>query len=132
MATAKEIKEHLEIAFKEIGEVKPWYDKDFKNWIFSHPSYPVDYAGDSKEEVIKNYPLYLREFIKERLNNNLNPLTELYTKGKGGKREGAGRPIGSKKESKMRVYLPNDIAFWFKHDPHAIELARKTMRKHTS
>lgn len=31
MATTKEIKEHLEIALKEIGEIKPWYDRAFKN-----------------------------------------------------------------------------------------------------
>lgn len=85
MATAKEIKEHLNIALQEIGEIKPWYDRKFKNWIFHHSSYPVDYAGNSKDEVIKNYSLYLREFIKERLNNNLNSITEKETKGSGGK-----------------------------------------------
>lgn len=130
MATAKEIKEHLEIALKEVGEITPWYDRSFKNWIFSHPAYPVDYTGDSREEVIRNYPLYLREFIKERLNNNLNPLTEKETKGRGGKREGAGRPIGSTKAPKTRIYLPNDIASWFKRSPQAVDLARELMRKH--
>lgn len=110
MATKKEIKKHLKIAINEVGEIKPWFDKKFKNWIFSHPSYPVEYAGDSEEEVIQNYPLYLQDFIEERLNDNLNSLTEKETKGKGGKREGAGRPIGTKKEQKTRVYLPNDIA----------------------
>lgn len=130
MATTKEIKEHLTIALKEIGEIKPWYNKSFKSWIFSHPAYPVEYAGNSKEEVISNFPLYLRDFINERLNDNLNPLTEKETTGRGGKREGAGRPVGSKKEVKTRVYLPTDIVSWFKHDPQAIELARKTMRRH--
>ena len=68
MASAKEIKKHLEIALKEIGEIKPRYDRAFKSWIFSHPSYPdVECAGDSKDEVIENYPLYLRDFIEERL-----------------------------------------------------------------
>lgn len=126
MATAKEIKEHLNLALCEIGEIKPWYDRKFKNWIFHHSSYPVDYAGDSKEEVIKNYPLYLREFIKQRLNNNLNPLTEKETKGRGGRREGAGRPIGSIKEHKMRVYLPDDIALWIQQ-PQAISQVRQFM-----
>jgi hypothetical protein len=130
MATTKEIKEHLEIALREVGEIKPWYDRKFKNWIFSHPAYPVEYAGHSKEEVFENYPKYLREFIKERLNDNLNPLTEKATKGRGGKREGAGRLMGSKKESKARIYLPNDIVSWFKHDPAAIDLTRQMMRKH--
>jgi len=38
---------------------------------------------------------------------------EKKTKGHGGKREGSGRPHGSKEE-KVRVYLPKDIASWIK------------------
>ena len=76
MATKKEIKEHLKIALQEVGEIDPWFDTDFNTWIFSHPAYPVEYSGDSKKEVIKNYPLYLHDFIEERLNENLSPLTE--------------------------------------------------------
>ena len=38
MATKKEIEEHLKIALKEIGEIKPWFDKDMNAWIFEHPS----------------------------------------------------------------------------------------------
>lgn len=114
MATKKEIKEHLNIAMREVGEITPWFDEEFKNWIFSHPSYPVEYAGDSKEEVIKNYPLYLRDFIEERLNDNLNSVTEKETKGKGGMREGAGRPLSTTKEPKIRMYLPMDIANFLK------------------
>ena len=132
MATAKEIKEHLELALEEVGEIKPWYDRRFKNWIFSHSAYPVEYAGDSKEEVVKNYPLYLREFIKERLRNNLNPLTEKETKGKGGKRVGAGRPFGSKKEHTTRISLPDDVAGWFKKNPEAIPQIRQLIQKQKS
>lgn len=129
MATTKEIKEHLEMALKEIGEIKPWYDRRFRNWLFSHSAYPVEYAGDSKEEVINNYPLYLRDFIKERLNDNLNPLTEKATKGKGGKREGAGRPLGSKKEHKTRIYLPDDVVSWFQQHPESISQVRHLIQK---
>lgn len=129
MATQKEIKEHLAIALKEIGEIEPWFDKKVQEWVFSHPNYPVEYGGESAIEVIKNYPRYLREFIRERLNDNLNPLTEKRTKGHGGKRVGAGRPKGSVKEEKERVTLPKDLASWFKHDPKAVELTRKIMRK---
>ncbi|WP_068470604.1 hypothetical protein [Candidatus Protochlamydia phocaeensis] len=128
MATTKEIKEQLKIALKEVGEIKPWYDRSFKNWIFSHPAYPVEYAGDSKDEVIEKYPTYLREFIKERLNDNLSPLTERETKGRGGKREGAGRPKGTTKEHKTRIYIPDDIAEWLKQ-PGAMEELRKLMRR---
>lgn len=127
MATRKEINEHLEMALKEIGEIKPWYDKEVKAWVFEHPLYPVEYAGDSKEEVIKNYPLYMKEFIKQRLNDNLAAIVEKDTKGRGGKREGAGRPVGTKKEAKERVYLPKDLAKWFRTDPKSIASARKVM-----
>jgi hypothetical protein len=126
MASKKEINEHLKIALKEIGKIKPWFDKNFNAWIFSHKAYPVEYAGESPEEVVKNYPLYLKDFIAERLEDNLDPMTEKQTKGRGGKREGAGRPKGSKKETKLRVSLPKDIALWIKN-PVAISCIRKMM-----
>lgn len=107
MASAKEIKKHLNIALEEIGEIKPWFDKKFKAWIFSHRKYPdVEYAGESSEEVVKNYPHYLRDFIEERLNNNLAPHIEKSTKGHGGRREGAGRPKGTKKREKNASMWP--------------------------
>lgn len=129
MATAKEIKEHLIVALAEIGAIKPWFDKDVNEWIFEHKNYPVEYGGDSPEEVIKNYPKYLREFIKQRLNENLNPLIASKTIGHGGKRLGAGRPKGSTKEEKERISLPKDVVRWFKKDPKAIDFARRRMRK---
>ena len=101
------------MALKEIGEIKPRFSKEFNAWIFSHDLYPVEYAGDTKKEVIQNYPLYLKEFIKHRLQDRLSPLMENKTKGHGGKREGSGRPKGSKEE-KIRVYLPKDIAYLLK------------------
>lgn len=69
MASKKEVNEHLKIALEEIGEIKPRFSKRFNAWIFKHATYPtVEYAGDSPEEVIKNYPLYLREFITAQHN----------------------------------------------------------------
>lgn len=133
MATTKEIKKNLEIALKEVGNIKPWFDKEVNEWIFFHPNYPVEYGGETPAEVIRNYPKYLREFIKHRLNDNLNPLTEKKTKGHGGKREGSGRPKGTIKEPKERISLPQDIVFWFKHDPMAIEISRRAMnRRHVA
>jgi hypothetical protein len=129
MASRKEIKEHLEIALEEIGPIIPWFDRDVNEWIFNHPNYPVEYGGESPEEVVQNYPKYLQEFIKHRLENRLNPLTEKKTKGHGGKRDGAGRPTGSVKEEKKRISLPSDLVDWFKNNPQAIELARKVMRR---
>lgn len=110
MATKKEIKQHLKIALEEVGQINPWFDKNVDAWIFEDPNYPVGCEGNSKEEVIKKYPLYLEEFIRERLRDNVSPSVEKRTKGKGGKREGAGRPINPNKEHKTRIYVPDDIA----------------------
>ncbi|MBF8262812.1 MAG: hypothetical protein HW387_477 [Parachlamydiales bacterium] len=129
MATAKEIKKHMNIALKKVGEIKPWFDKKFNAWIFSHKNYPdVEYAGESPEEVIKNYPLYLHDFIEERLNNNLATHIEKATRGHGGKRPHAGRPNGTKKESKKRVYLPKDVAEWINR-PNSIPQVRQLIAK---
>ncbi len=116
MATKKEIKEHLNIALDEIGKIKPWFDKDVNCWVFSHKNYPVEYGGDSAEEVVENYPKYLMEFIKHRLDGVLSPINEKETKGKGGFREGAGRPKGSKSAPPTKqIRVPVDIADWLKH-----------------
>lgn len=123
MATKKDIKEHLTIALSEVGEIRPWFDREFNAWIFSHPDYPVEYSGDTREEVIKNYPKYLHDFIEERLNDNLSPLTEQRTTGRGGKRAGAGRPKGTVKEPTMRITLPKDIAIWISQ-PETIDHLR--------
>ena len=128
MAFAKEIKEHLEIALKEVGKITPWFDEDFDSWIFSHVSYPdVEYAGESQDEVITNYPLYLKDFIEERLNDNLAPHIEKAVKGRGGKRDGAGRPKGTTKDLKQRVYMPVDIAQWYKAHPVEVESSIRQM-----
>jgi hypothetical protein len=86
MASKKQMEEHLKKALDEVGKIRPWFDRAVNAWVFGHPNYPVEYAGDSKEEVIKGYPLYLRELIRQRLNNNLAPFIEKKTKGHGGKR----------------------------------------------
>ena len=128
MATKKEIDHHLSIALSEVGKIGPWYDEEVDCWVFSHKAYPVEYGGKSKTEVIRNYPKYLREFIRQRLNDNLAPSIEIKTKGRGGRRDGAGRTKGSKKETKKRVYLPLDVADWVQ-DPGAISQIRAMMAK---
>lgn len=115
MATKKEIDQHLKIALKEIGGIEPWFDKEVNAWIFSHRLYPVEYGGDSPAEVIKNYPKYLREFIKQRLDNRLAPVIKKMTKGHGGKRARAGRPRGSKKAPPTTtIRLRIEYANWVK------------------
>ena len=128
MATKKEIEEHLKIALEEVGEIKPRYSRKYESWVFGHPSYPVECEGDTSEEVVKKYPLYLKEFIKHRLDDNVASFVEKKTKGRGGKREGSGRPFGSKKETKMRIYLPSDIALWIKGHPEFIAQFRHFMK----
>ena len=41
MATKKEVKEHLKMSLEEIGPIEPWFDNDYKTWVFSHVLYPV-------------------------------------------------------------------------------------------
>ena len=130
MASAKEIKAHLNIALKEIGEIKPRFNKKFNAWVFSHKKYPdVEYIGDSPEEVIKKYPKYLREFIKHRLDGNIWESVNKKTEGRGGKREGAGRPKGTKKSPTRRISLPEDVADWIEQPssiPHVREMIAKS------
>ena len=133
MATKKEINKHLKLALNEVGNIKPWFDKEVNCWVFSHKNYPVEYGGDSAEEVIKNYPLYLKEFIKHRLEGRLSPINEKETVGRGGFREGAGRPKGSKSaQPTKQIRLPVDIAEWLKQ-PGIIPNLRSIMQayRHT-
>ena len=128
MATAKEVEKELAMALKEIGSIKPKFDKRTNDWGFSHKLYPVECGGATPEEVIEKYPLYLREFIKHRLENRLAPTVEKRTKGHGGARAGAGRPKGSSEEPKKRVYLPAEMALWLKDEKNLCQVT-KLMRK---
>jgi hypothetical protein len=124
MASAKEVEKELAIALKEIGTIKPWFDEEVNDWGFSHKLYPVECGGSTPEEVIKKYPLYLKEFIKHRLENKLDSLVEKKTKGHGGRRPGAGRPKGSTIEPTCRISLPMHIAKWLKVPGHLLELEK--------
>jgi hypothetical protein len=130
MATKKEVEGHLKTALKEVGTIKPWFDKEVDCWVFSHKNYPVEYGGDSVEEVIENYPEYLKDFIKHRLEGRLSPVNEKETKGKGGYREGAGRPKGSKRAPPTKqIRVPVDIAEWLKY-PETIRHLRTLMESY--
>lgn len=131
MATKKEIEKHLKVALEEIGEIIPWYDEDVHAWVFEHPLYPIGYANENRNKVIKNYPLHLKELIIERLNDNLNPLVEKKTTGHGGLRVGSGRPKGTTKMPTKQIRVPIDVADWLKV-PHNIESIRKMINIPTS
>jgi hypothetical protein len=84
------VDEHLKMAMEEIGPIKPWFDPEVNAWVFEHKLYPESYGGDTVEEVIERYPLYIRQFIEHRLIGDISEFTEARTLGRGGKREGAG------------------------------------------
>lgn len=128
MASKKELDAELKIALKEVGEITPWYDKRMKTWLFSNELYPVECEGSTAEEVIKKYPLYLRDFIEERMKDNLAPFVAKKTKGHGGYRPGAGRPKGTTSEPKLRVYLPEDVAHWIQIPEHLL-MVKHLVRK---
>ena len=71
MDLEKEIEKALRIAMSEIGDITPWFDNDVKEWIFSHYRYPVECGGDSKKEVIENYPKYLKEYLAHYFKNKV-------------------------------------------------------------
>lgn len=110
-------------ALDEIGLIEPWYDEEYQSWLYSHPIYPVECEGTSKEEVKKKYPEYLATFIEHRLQGRIDAINENQTKGHGGYRPGAGRPKGSYKSPTKQVRLPIDIANWLK-EPGVIDHLR--------
>jgi len=126
MAT-KEIKKQMEIALAEIGKIKPWFDKDFNVWVFSSELYPVECEGKSAEEVIKKYPKYLEVFIEHRMLGKIDEVNEKKSKGRGGARPNAGRPVGSHKEPTTQIRVPCDIAVWLKQ-PGIINNLRHLMQ----
>jgi hypothetical protein len=55
-------------------------------------------------------------------------LADFVEKGRGGYRPGAGRPKGTHKEPKSRIYISTDIAEWLKTGAN-MEKFRHLMRK---
>lgn len=128
MASKSEIKQELKIALLEIGEIKPWFDKDFNAWIYSNPLYPVECEGKNAQEVIKKYPKYLEVFIDHRMKGKLDHLNEKKTTGKGGVRSRVVRKTKSIiKEPTKQIRVPLDIADWLGH-PGIIDHIRQMIR----
>ena len=129
----KEVEDHLQIALEEVGEIKPWYAKEVNCWVFEHPNYPVSCGEDTAEDVIAKYPLYLKEFIRYRLIDRLDPFMEAETRGRGGARPGAGRPKKKSKTVTKSIRLSEplaDVAKWLRKHPEAIPEVQKLMRKY--
>jgi hypothetical protein len=121
----QQVSEELKVALSEIGKVEPWFDDNVQEWVFEHPLYPESCSGSTENEVIKLYPLYLRQFIEQRMKNNLAPSVEKKTRGRGGMRAGAGRPTGSVKNPTRTIRLPIALAEWIKSDPEHLEQVRR-------
>lgn len=128
-------KQQIEInkALAEIGEIKPWWSKKDRAYVFEHPLYPfVDYIADTAEEVIEKYPQVLAAFISDRLDGEIAEALETITHGsagnRGGKRLGAGRPKGSCKSPTKMVRLPIEIALWLKADPANIDRVQQLIQ----
>lgn len=80
--------------------------------------------------IFENYPEYLREIVKHRPDGRLSPINEKETKGKGGYREGAGRPKGSKSAAPTKqIRVPADIAEWLKY-PNTIVYIRNLIESY--
>jgi len=118
----KKVVEQVKIALAEIGEIKPWYDKEVTSWVFEHPLYPERYGGETKEEVIQGYPLYLANLFQAQYEGRLAPETQKSIKGRGGFRPGAGRPRN--KVPTVLKRIPRDIAQWLDADSSHIEQIR--------
>lgn len=125
----KELDRELKLALEGIGPIKPWLDDETGEWTFEHPLYPESCSGATKQEVVRKYPLYLRQFIEHRMKKQLAPWVEAKTQGRGGYRVGAGRPKGTVKNPTRVMRLPVDIAIWLQEDPAHIQHVRKIMIK---
>lgn len=115
-------------ALKEIGEITPWYSDEYGFYCFSHPAYPVvDYIADTPEETVMGYKRILREWIADRMAGKVPTYIEKMTSGRGGRREGAGRPPGPPTK---RISVPEEIADvvnWIKEDPSRATQVRRLM-----
>lgn len=127
MASKSEVKKEVKLALSEIGDITPWFDKDFNAWIYSNPLYPIECEGKTAKEVIEKYPKYLEVFIEHRMRGKLDAVNEEKTHGKGGARPGAGRPKGSIKEPTKQIRVPLDIAAWLNH-PGIVEHIRQMIQ----
>lgn len=124
------MEKHLETqkALQEIGVIEPWFSEEDGLYVFEHPAYPaVVYGHKNKEKAIQGYKKALEEFIEDRLSGNVADFVEAMTSGRGGKRDGAGRPVGTKKAAKKRIYLETDVADWLNSNPQNVEAVRQKL-----
>jgi len=127
MTQSDEIKNAYQEALTEVGSIEPRWVKQDGVFVFDHEAYPfVVGGGPTKQEAINSYKRALRGFISDRVQGKLTTAQDRLTSGRGGRREGAGRP---KSEPTKMVRLPVSIADWIKENPNHLEAIRKLAAK---
>jgi len=102
----------LHEALALVGPIVPVFNADFQVWEFESPHFPyLNIHGESADEIITKYPQYLAIHLDDLQHGRVANFIMQATPGTwGGKREGAGRPIGTKKTPKTRISLPCALA----------------------
>jgi len=72
-------------ALREVGTITPVYDQETRCWVFEHPAYRLEAHGDTPEECVETYRLWMRDFIQERLIGNLAANVEDRSPGNAGR-----------------------------------------------
>jgi hypothetical protein len=122
------IEKELEIALREIGEIRPWWSKEDEMYVFEHPAYPfVMHADPDREEAKAGYMRALTGFIEDRIKGRVAPDVDRVTSGRAGARPGARRAKRSIKRKTQRINLPDDVATCLTEDPSRIEKVRALM-----
>ena len=116
--------------FKEalalVGPIEPQYDGETGFRFFESPHFPhMEVHGDTAEEVMAQYPEFLKIHLQDLDAKRVAPFIAEATPGWGGFRPGAGRP---RKEPSVRKYLPADIAAWLDRKEN-LEKVRQLMNR---
>jgi hypothetical protein len=111
-------------ALAQIGDIKPWRDDNLGCWVFEHPDFPESYGGETEQEVIERYPLYLANMFAADERGKLAPDVKKKIRW-GGKREGAGRKVQDVESVQIR--LPADIVAYIRENRQAAIDSIRTM-----
>jgi hypothetical protein len=118
-----ELKQHVDIALEEIGLIQPWWSDADQMFMFEHPAYPwVMHADPNPEATKAGYIRALTGWIQDRLANNVADFAETTTTGRGGLRQGAGRP--KLKVPTRTIRLPEPIVNWLKYPENRQKVER--------
>ncbi|MBK8190933.1 MAG: hypothetical protein IPK79_10845 [Vampirovibrionales bacterium] len=117
-----ELDRHFDMARAEVDGVQPQWSPEDQMYLVEHPAYPmVMHADPDPEKALTGYFRALRQFVKYRLAGEIADTTEQATSGRGGAREGAGRP---RKNETKTVRLPVDMADWLRDQKHQDQVRR--------